>query len=475
MKKNKFIDKIKECNDRSLGISVRRLSIFNAEVYILYIPELTDREKLSNSIIKPILQNGREKSFTIDKMVNSIIYIDDIVIDSDENKIMNYIFEGKSIIILSTDEKYIIANTLKVEKRSIQAPEIDATLRGSRDSFTENMETNLSLIRYRIKDSALRMDKFIIGKRTKTNVSLIYIKDIVNPKYVKEVTKRLKDIKVDGILEAGYIQKFILNNVFDLFPQTGIVERSDAACAHILEGKITIIVEGSNLVLVVPKVFIEFLDAGDDHYDNLYLAIFSKILRVQGFLISLTLSSLYVAVVSFHPDILPPQYILALATSRASVPFNALVEAVLMEFVTEILREASIRLPKQVGAAISIVGAIVIGQAAVAAGLISPLMVIIASLAMMCSFVAADYTVMNPIRILKFILIFITGVFGLFGFIMGITLIIINICSLTSFGIPYFSPVAPFNFQDLKQYILSDINLAKKRPKFLNTKDKTRQ
>jgi hypothetical protein len=205
------------------------------------------------------------------------------------------------------------------------------------------------------------------------------------------------------------------------------------------------------------------------------MAVFSKMLRSLAFGISLTLSSLYVAVVSFHPDILPPQYILALATSRATVPFNALVEAVLMEFVTEILREASIRLPKQVGAAISIVGAIVIGQAAVAAGLFSPLMVIIVSLSMMCSFVVGDYTIMNPIRILKFMLIFITGVFGLFGFIMGFTLIIINLCSLTSFGIPYFSPIAPFNFQDMKQYILGDINLGKKRPKFLNTKDKTRQ
>ncbi|MCT4620986.1 MAG: spore germination protein [Marinisporobacter sp.] len=475
MGKNKWINKIKEWNDNNLGISIRRLSVFNTELHILYIQEITDRKLISDSIIRPILQNKEEKNITIEKIIQSILYIDDVDVDTDEEKIIDYILSGKSIIILSSRENYIIANTLKVEKRSVQAPEVEATLRGPRDSFTENFNTNLSLIRYRIKDPLLRIDKSIVGKRSKTNLALVYIEDIVDSKCINEVKKRLQEIEIDGVFEAGYIQKFILNNVFDLFPQTGIIERSDAACENIMDGKLCIVIEGSNLVLIVPKTFIEFLDASDDHYENIYMAIFSKTLRVLAFNISLTLSSLYVAIVSFHPDILPPQYILALATSRGTVPFNAFIEALLMEFVTEILREASIRLPKQVGAAISIVGAIVIGQAAVAAGLFSPLMVIIVSLSMMCSFVAGDYTIMNPVRVLKFMLIFMTSVFGLFGFIMGITLITINLCALTSFGIPYFAPIAPFNFQDIKNYILSDITLSKKRPKYLNTKDKTRQ
>ncbi|WZL72200.1 spore germination protein [Clostridiaceae bacterium 35-E11] len=181
------------------------------------------------------------------------------------------------------------------------------------------------------------------------------------------------------------------------------------------------------------------------------------------------------AVVSFHPDILPPQYVLALATSRVTVPANAFLEATLMEIVAEMLRKASIRLPKQIGPAIGIVGTIVIGQAAVGVGLVRPLMAIIISLATMSSFASPDYTIMNPICLLKFVLLIITGGFELFGFMMGFILITVHLISLTNFGVPYITPIAPLDFKDLKGYLLSDITLSKKRPEFLNTRDKTRQ
>ncbi|MGF7060298.1 spore germination protein [Brassicibacter mesophilus] len=475
IKQNKFLKRIEDLRQDKLGITIRKISIIDIEIFLLYIPQLTDRERLSSDIIKPILQFGKNEKLDIDTMVSSILYLDDICIDDEEDSITEYILKGNTVILTSNDDKYIIANTFKVEKRSVEPPDIQTAIRAPRDSFTENLNTNLSLIRYRIKDSALRIDYCSVGRRTKTTTAVIYIDDIANPRTVSEIKNRLKDIKIDGIVESGYIQKFILNNPLNLFPQVSIAERSDTACASILNGKICVIVEGSNLALILPTTFFEFLDTGDDHYDNLYLAVFTKFIRITAIIITLNLSALYVAVVSFHPDILPPQYILALATSRVTVPVNALLEATLMEFVSELLREASIRLPKQIGPAIGIVGTIVIGQAAVAAGLVSPLMVIIVSLSTMASFAAPDYTITTPIRILKFMMIFITGVFGLFGFIMGFTIIVINIVSATSFGVPYFSPVAPLNVKDLKNYILSDITLAKIRPRFLKTKDKTKQ
>ncbi|WP_432405217.1 spore germination protein [Wukongibacter sp. M2B1] len=473
---NKFIDKIEELRrQEGLEINIRKLNINENEVYVLFIMHIVDRQRLSDDIIRPLLRYDKSNDITVDTISDSIIYMDDVIFDNDENNIINYVLNGRSVIIIGNDEKYIVTNTKKVAKRTPDSPEIENTIRGPKDAFTENFYTNLSLIRYRIKDPNLRIDKFTIGKRTKTNVGVIYISDIANPKYVNEVKKKLSAIDIDGIVESGYIQKFLLNNVFDLFPQTGIISRSDKASANILEGKICIVVEGSNFVLSAPRTFIEFFDSGDDHYDNLYLGIFSKCLRILSFTLTLTLSSLYVAVVAFHSDILPELYILSLAVSRATVPFNALLEAVLMEGIAEILREASIRLPKQIGPAIGIVGTIVIGQAAVAAGLVSPLMVIIASLSTMCSFVAPDYTIMNPVRILKFMLIFVTGIFGLFGFVMGMTVIVINVISHNSLGVPYFAPIAPFNFKDLRNFIFSDVTLAKKRPDFLNTQDKTRQ
>lgn len=474
-KPNKLTNKIEEIEKLNFGVHIRKLTVDKTDIYLLFILHVINRDRFSRDIIEPILRWESDGALTIDKLADSIIYMDDISIDEDENNIIDYVLNGSSVIIIPSEEKYLIANTKKIEKRQSDSPEIENTLRGPKDGFTENFYGNLSLIRYRVKDVNLRIERMQIGKRSRTNVAIIYINDVANPKFVKEARKRLKNISVDGIIESGYIQKFLLNNAYDLFPQSGIISRSDKASAAILEGKVCILVEGSNLVLCIPKTFVEFFDSADDHYDNIYLGMFSKLLRILCFMIALTLSSLYVAIVAFHSDILPEQYILALASFRASVPFNALLEALLMEGMVEILREASIRLPKQIGPAIGIVGTIVIGQAAVAAGLVSPLMVIIASLSTMCSFVAPDYTIMNPIRILKFLLIFITGILGLFGFVMGMTLITINIISHNSLGVAYMTPIAPLNLKDFLNYFLSDRNVTKERPEFLNTLDKKRQ
>ncbi|MCG8542315.1 MAG: spore germination protein [Clostridia bacterium] len=474
-KPNKLTNKIEEIEKLNFGVHIRKLTVDKTDIYLLFILHVINRDRFSRDIIEPILRWENDGALTIDKLADSIIYMDDISIDEDENNIIDYVLNGSSVIIIPSEEKYLIANTKKIEKRQSDSPEIENTLRGPKDGFTENFYGNLSLIRYRVKDVNLRIERMQIGKRSRTNVAIIYINDVANPKFVKEVRKRLENISVDGIIESGYIQKFLLNNAYDLFPQSGIISRSDKASAAILEGKVCILVEGSNLVLCIPKTFVEFFDSADDHYDNIYLGMFSKLLRILCFMIALTLSSLYVAIVAFHSDILPEQYILALASFRASVPFNALLEALLMEGMVEILREASIRLPKQIGPAIGIVGTIVIGQAAVAAGLVSPLMVIIASLSTMCSFVAPDYTIMNPIRILKFLLIFITGILGLFGFVMGMTLITINIISHNSLGVAYMTPIAPLNLRDFLNYFLSDRNVTKERPEFLNTLDKKRQ
>jgi len=474
MVKNNFLRKIQR-NRKSLDISLRRLKIYSNEIYITYIPQITDKKRVSNDIIRPILQYGKDKLLTIDIIMESVIYVDDVNKDYNEDKIIDYILQGKSIIIMTYEDKYIVCDTTRVEKRQIQAPILEDTIRNPRDCFTENMDSNLSLIRYRIKDENLKIDDFTVGKRTKTKVAVVYIKDVANDKYVSDIKNRIKRIKTDGILDSGNIQRFIVNNSMMLFPEVGIIERSDKACTTLLDGKVCIIVEGSNIVLSAPKVFSEFLDSSDDYNDSIYWAIFSKFIRIVSLLMSLELSALYVAIIAFHPDALPVEFIIALASSRETVPFNALTEAFLMELVAEVLREASMRLPKQIGTAIGIVGTIVIGQAAVSAGLVSPLMVIIVSLSTMCSFVAGDYTIMNSIRILKFFMIFITGVLGLFGFVIGITFIAINLISTSSFGVPYLAPIAPLNFKDFRNYFLSDRTLAKERPKFLKTKDNTRQ
>ena len=468
-------DKVNELRNNMTEMITRNLTVNDCEIRILYIPQITNRDSLSDNIIKPLLQYNGCKDITGELLINSVIYIDDAFLDYDENKIEDYILKGSSVIIISNCNKYIVANTVKLEKREIQSPEVESSIRSPRDSFNEDLNSNLSLIMHRIKDSSLKIDSYTVGKKTKTTVAVIYLKDAANEKHVTEIKNKLGEIKVDGVLESGYIHKFLSDKSATLFPQMGICERSDSACANILDGKICILVDGSNLALISPKTFIEFLDAGDDHYDNTYMGVFLKFLRVTSLIIALTLSSLYVAIVAFHTDIIPSQYILALAASRVAVPVNAVTEAILMELILEILREANVRLPKQIGSSIGIVGTIVIGQALVFAGLVSPLLVIIVSLSSMASYAVPDYTFMNPIRLLKFVMIFLTGIFGLFGFVMGLSIILIKITSVTTLGVPYTAPVSPFSFKAIKNYLLSNVVSSKERPSYLGGKNKKRR
>ena len=474
-KPDKIDQRIEKLHMQHSGIAIRKLSIRDLEIRILYIAQLTDSNKFANNLIKPLLEVGVSEKLTIEKIAYSIITIDEVSIHYDDEKIIDYILNGYSVLVSSQEEGFIIVNTLQIEKRNTELPQVENSIRGPKDAFTENIDSNLSLIRYRIKDPQLRVDHFYIGTRTKTDVALLYIEDVANPDIIQEIINSLQNIRVDGIIESGYIQKFILKNTFNLFPQVGITERSDTACRNILQGKACILVHGSNTALVAPKTFIEFLDSSEDHYEQTLFNLFTKALRFIALFISLTASAFYVAVVSFHTEILPAKYILVLAFARSTVPLVAVLEALIMELIAEMLREASIRLPKQIGPAIGIVGTIVIGQAAVAAGLVSPLLVIIVSLSIMCSFIAPDYTIINPIRFLKFGLISITAIVGLFGFVIGLTLIAINLVSTTTFGVPYTAAVAPIHLRDIKDYLLSDITLSKKRPGFLNPNNKTRQ
>lgn len=472
-KGNENIRIIENLEQENMGITVRRLTVNGIEIRIAFINQLTDRSMLINSIIRPILAFEDKTHFCTEVIAKSVLIIDNVLTDNDKENIVPNILKGFSVVALANDANYIVAYTKKVEKRSIEAPEVETVFKGPKDSLTENIDANISLIRYRIKDPGLRINMLEIGRRTKTKVGVIYIDDIVNKTYLDKIKKMLSTIDIDGIMLSGYIPKLISEDRYTLFPVMGTIERSEKACIDLLEGKIIILVEGGGAALAAPQTLLEFLNSSDDYFESSYLNLFIKTLRIVAMMITIGISAVYVTVVAFHPDILPSAYILAIAESRATVPFNALTEAFLMEFIAEILREASFRLPKQIGAAVGIVGTIVIGQAAVTAGLVSPLMVIIVALSLMCSFVAPNQSIINPLRLIKFGVLIITGIFGLFGFVMGILAISINIISTSSFGVPYLVPFAPYNNQGLKKFFLSNIAIIKKRSEFLKSRDKT--
>lgn len=359
--------------------------------------------------------------------------------------------------------------------RGVTEPSSENVVRGPREGFTETLRTNTSLIRRKIKDPNLWVDAKQIGRVTKTDIAIMYIKNIANDGIVKEVHARLDRIDIDGILESGYIEELIQDETFTPFPTLYSTERPDVIAAELLEGKIAIIVDGTPFVLVAPAPFVSFLHSAEDYYQRADISTFIRILRYLGIFISLLAPSFYVAITTFHQEMLPTELLISLAAQRERVPFPALIEAVMMEITFEILREAGIRMPKSIGSAVSIVGTLVIGQAAVEAGIISSVMVIVVSITAISSFVMPAYNVSIAFRMLRFPLMVFAATFGLFGIIVGIIALILHMCSLRTFGIPYMSPLGPLIPSDLKDTIIRLPHwMLTNRPRLLNKKNTRR-
>ena len=316
-------------------------------------------------------------------------------------------------------------------------------IRGSREGFIESLQVNTSLLRRIIKSPALKLQSMKIGKYTKTNVVVAYIDGLVDQTLIEEITNRLQRIEIDGILESGYIEEMIEDNPYSPFPQLLATERPDVACAHLLEGRAVILVEGTPFTLIAPISFFSLIQSHEDYYNRFMVGSLIRWLRYVFLGISLLLPSLYVAVLTFHQEMVPTALMLSVAASREAVPFPAIVEALIMEITFEALREAGVRLPKQIGSAVSIVGALVIGQASVQAGLVSAPMVIVVAITGIASFMIPRYATGIAIRMLRFPIILLAGTLGLLGIMMGIIAIVIHLCSLRSFGVPYLAPLAP--------------------------------
>jgi spore germination protein KA len=459
---------------KSMDLTERRLRFGTGTVVILYIRQLTDRAALAEQVIKPLLQCDKSQNLSASDVVESVIFADDCQLSTDTSQIERHILEGMTVLLFSDDHQYVLINIKQVEKRSTTEPVMTYTIRGPRDSLVENLDSNISLIRYRLQCETLRIDMLRVGRRNHSKIAVIYFEDIANSQTVSEIKKRIGAIDVDGLSSSGELQAYLLNSKISLFPQMGIVERSDMACGALLEGKVIVLMDGSPWALVAPKVFTEYLWSCDDFYQNRFIAGFQRILRIISLNLAFVVSSLYVAVVSYHSDALPSAYMIAIAQARANVPFSAILEVLFIELIGEIIRESLIRVPTKIGTAIGIVGAIIIGQAAVAAGVFSPLILIVISLSLISSFVPSDYTIMDPFRILKFLLILATGTFGLYGFTLVIIFVITQLVSTNTFGAPYMAPVAPFNLRDAVKSIAYSKPIAPYRPAFLRTRDNTR-
>ncbi|KEQ27841.1 spore germination protein [Paenibacillus tyrfis] len=453
---------------------------------IIHTDGLTDKEIITRFLESFLLHarnpalfrdlNGAESPWTPLQMLEDFTLTLSSVAEIDNfNALFDNLLSGNMIILIDGFAKGLSADTKGWEDRGVQEASVQSVVRGPRESFSECLATNTALIRRKIKDPRLWLESRSIGRVTKTKVALMYIKGIANDSTVEEVRSRLDRIDIDGIFESGNIEELIQEKTITPFPTMYNTERPDSVAANLLEGRVAIVVDGTPFVLVVPVVFAQFFQSPEDYYHRSDYGII-RILRYISLMIALLAPALFISVTTFHQEMLPTTLMTSIATQRERVPFPAAIEAFLMEFTFELLREAGIRMPRAIGPAISIVGALVLGEASVRAGLVSPAMVIVVSITAIASFAFPSFAMSIPIRILRFALMGLSAFFGLFGVFIGLIVLNLHLCSLHSFGVPYMAPFAPYYPSDQKDAIFRfPLSAMRRRPVLMQSPNPVRQ
>jgi spore germination protein KA len=412
-----------------------------------------------------IFQNIKEQLLTFGDVTNI----------SDWKHLFLELLSGNTVLLFNGYDKALVLGTKGGENRGVTEPSTQTVIRGPKEAFSESIRINTSLVRRKIKSPKLWLEQRVIGEVTQTDVGIMYIKGIANEEIVQEVRNRLDRIQIDGILESGYIEELIQDEVWTPFPTVFNSERPDVIAAGLLEGRVAIFVDGTPFVLLVPVVLSSFMQAAEDYYQRFDFGTFLRILRFGSLFISLLLPSLYVSVATFHQEIVPTTLMLHLAAQREGVPFPPIVEAFLMEIIFEVLREAGVRMPSAVGNTISIVGALVIGQSAVEAGIVTPAMVIVVAFTAITNFVIPAISFGIAVRLLRFVFLTLAGTLGMYGIAVGLLFLVLHLSSLRSFGIPYLKPFGPFILKEQNDAIFRfPIWALDKRPLFLS-EDKVRQ
>ncbi|MGE5396268.1 MAG: spore germination protein [Chitinophagales bacterium] len=426
---------------------------------IIYIENMVDKAMLNNNIIKPLMFDSLNNEISIpghklrNIMMDSALAVSNVKEIEKLGDVVSVVLSGGVVILIEGLPEAFVIDIRLHRERSIEQPEDEILVRGPREGFAETLTSNIPLIRRHIKSPNLVFDYLNLGRITATDICITYIKGVASPSIVNEVKQRLERIDIDGVLESGYLEEYIEDNPRSPFPQVVHTERPDRLSAGLLQGRVGILTDGTPFALIVPAELATFLTSPEDYYERYFLGTAVRWIRIFSFIISLLLPSLYIAITTFHSETIPTRLLLSITAYRQGLPFPTLVEAFLMELTFEILREAGIRLPRSIGQAVSIVGALVIGQAAVQAGFVSPMMVIIVAFTGIASFAFPSYNMGVTIRLLRFPLMLLAGFLGLFGVMIGLIFINIHMASLRSFGVPYTSSIAPLHFSDLKDVL----------------------
>lgn len=462
---NKIEKEIKTKYGNSSDLVFRKINIGLNKILYVYLESVSSDDKVSDFLVKRLSTLNKPLFKSLFSSLKNSIYNSHIKIINTSDDIYSLLSSGFTLIFVDGEDRAISIETRMALDRGIQESTSESIIRGPKDSFTENNAINLGLIRKRIKTNNLWFHEITLGSETKTKINVAFMKNIADTKKVDKLIKKIKNIKINAILDSGYIRDFLVANKSTIFPKIKSTERPDLACSALLEGKIVILVENSPFVLITPTVLVDYFHTSEDYYQKTANVNVTRVLRFIAFILTIITPAFYVAVTTFNQEMIPNQLLISLAIQQDGVPFPTAFEVIMMMITFEILRECDIRIPSPMGTAVSIVGALVLGDAAVSAGIVSPIVIIVIAITSICGLLFNDIDFVNALRIWRFIFLFLATIAGIIGIIIGIIYMIIKLSDIETEDIPYLEPFSPLHFKGLKDSIIRlPIHKLNKRP-----------
>lgn len=446
--------------------------------FIAYLDGMADKHIINDYILRPLFN---EQSFQTPE-VNQLFHELESIIQTNDTKNLNSfkkiaaeILKGNTALYIDGLDYFVACESIGFEKRGIEAPKTEGIVKGPQEAFSENLRTSVSLIRRIIRSSSLITEFFEIGEKTSTTVGMIYLKDVVNPALVKEVRRRLNNIKTDFLVSAGMLEELIEDNPYTIIPTILSTERPDRTASHIVEGRVALIVDGSPFAMIVPVTMNAFMHSPEDAALKWQYTSGLRFIRFFSFLAASMLPGLYIALTTFHREMIPTDLLIAIAQAKENVPFPTLVEILLMELGFELIREAGIRIPGIIGNTLGIIGALILGEAAVTANIVSPVLIIIVAVTGLSNFAIPNYSLAFGVRLTRFYYIIAGALLGFYGIALAMVAFMLMLVNIKSFGIPFFSIIAPRSKKSKDTILRWPLWMQESRPDFLNTLDRRRQ
>ncbi|MGH4140173.1 spore germination protein [Clostridium sp.] len=432
---------------------------------IIYVNGITNKDIVDRDILNPLMihigENLNGKANIADYLCKRYISMSNTLVELDLEVVVNHLKRGKTAVLINGALEVIIADTTGGQQRAIIEPMNETASKGPRDGFVENLEVNISLIRRKVKDNNLTIEILNVGSRMQSDVAMVYLNGVADEQVVKELRKRIESINVDGVLSAGALDQFIETYTYSIFPQADNSERPDRAIGNMLEGRILVVLEGTPMVLMYPATFMDFFQAVEDYSQRTIIASFVRFLRILAACVVITLPSIYLTLIKFNVELIPIKFVTPIVQSRVGIALTPFLEIMAMEIVVEFLREGGLRLPTKIAQTLSLVGGIIIGDTAIQSKMVSPTTLLVVGITVITTFLIPNYDMSLSIRILRFPMLILANIMGIFGIAVGWFILLVHLSSLDSLGVPYFE----FHKSDMKDtFIRAPLWKMNKRP-----------